>query len=221
MAVDFQIQFPANDVRALQRSMNRAQTELGITLGQSVKMAGSAVLGGTMSALGGGNFFEGALTSGLTAGLGDYLGGGSFTEALSGGNLSAAAAATRAANAFSPFGAGATALNSAARGAITGATGAALRGGDIGTAAVTGGVSSGLFPGSAATDTMGRMATGLLVNSLMPNSNDAGSVVSSTAPTAPTQPTNSSGWVIPETTGNSDAKALTARQQVAASLRSY
>ena len=44
MAVDVQIQFPANDVRALQRSMNRAQTELGITLGQSVKMAGSAVL---------------------------------------------------------------------------------------------------------------------------------------------------------------------------------
>jgi hypothetical protein len=44
MAVDFQIQFPANDVRALQRAMNRAQSELGITLGQSVKMAGSAVL---------------------------------------------------------------------------------------------------------------------------------------------------------------------------------
>jgi len=44
MAVDVQIQFPANDVRALQRAMNRAQTELGITLGQSVKMAGSAVL---------------------------------------------------------------------------------------------------------------------------------------------------------------------------------
>jgi len=44
MAVDVQIQFPANDVKALQRSMNRAQNELGITIGQSVKMAGSAVL---------------------------------------------------------------------------------------------------------------------------------------------------------------------------------
>jgi hypothetical protein len=44
MPVEMQIEFPANDLRALRQSMQRAQDELGITVGQSVKMAGGAVL---------------------------------------------------------------------------------------------------------------------------------------------------------------------------------
>lgn len=44
MAAQFNIEFPASDIRAIVKSMDRAQKELGVTVGQSVKMAAGAVL---------------------------------------------------------------------------------------------------------------------------------------------------------------------------------
>jgi len=44
MAVDIKVQIPANEIASLQRSINRAQKDLGLTSGQAVKMAARAVL---------------------------------------------------------------------------------------------------------------------------------------------------------------------------------
>ena len=163
------------------------------TLGASI--IGGAVTGGAMSALGGGDFLTGAATGALSGGMSGW----SPTSSVVG--------------------------NAAIKGAISGGAGAMLNKGDIGAGLVSGGLAGsvggyiGDATGSNFLGTVARQGTGLLAGNLMADSPD--SQEQSAAPTAPTQPKTSSGWVIPETTGNSDAKALTARQQVAASLRSY
>jgi hypothetical protein len=172
-------------------------------------MAGSAVIGGVTAKLSGGDFVKGALTAGLTAGVGDYLGGGSFTEALTG--------SARAANAFAPFGAGATAANAAARGALTGVAGAALRGGNIGAGAFTGAVSGGVFPGNGIGDIAGRVGTGLLANRLFsdqPQSNESVTNAVTQATASQQQPNQ---WA---TIGNSDVSNMTARQRIADAIKS-
>jgi hypothetical protein len=106
----------------------------------------SAITGGLSSAINGGNIGQGILTGGITGGLGSYLGspGGLLPKT----------------NDFS--------WNNVARGAITGATSSALRGGNIGTGLLSG-AAGGAFTGNDVGTTLARTGTQLAIGSLFGN----------------------------------------------------
>jgi hypothetical protein len=120
----------------------------GATLATNVlaNAGASAITGGLSSAINGGDIGKGILTGGITGGLGSYLGS-------PGGLLPAT-------KDFS--------WNNVARGAITGATSSALRGGNIGTGLLNG-AAGGAFTGNDVGTTLARTGTQLAIGSLFGN----------------------------------------------------